>query len=93
MPTNAELIADIKAIDENAETDGLVKAELEELLEELQTRPEAEPVPPYTVATKVRSLTTLKGIKAAGAEVTAAMFSGGEQKLAALVEAGLVVKN
>lgn len=87
MATNAELTADILALDPNAETDGLVKADLEALLLSLT----AEPEPVVIKVAKGKSLTSKSGIKAGGDVVTAADFNGGQKTVDYLVERGYLV--
>lgn len=67
MATNAELIADITAINEGAETEGLNNAQLSAKLKELKAA--ADEVKTFTVV-KGKSITSKRGIIGPGEEVT-----------------------
>jgi hypothetical protein len=102
MASNNELIAQIKKLDAESDTEDLTNKELAELLAGLKAAPEDEPedepeaaptapVAPYSVK-KGGAVTSKRGILADGQALSAADLAGGQSALDALVKSGHVVK-
>jgi len=93
MPSNAELIAEIKELDAEAKTGSLSNKKLVALLKELK-QPEPQPevkVDVYCVG-QGKAITTKRGILADGDEISARDLAGGGEAMSAFIESGHIVK-
>jgi hypothetical protein len=85
MASNAELIEKIKEINPEFEQGEMTNADMTAMLKDLkQSEPKQLRVP------KGKAMTTLAGIKSEGEIITAAMVTGGDEKLQLLLKKGLL---
>ena len=98
MASNKELIEKIKAINPDAETDGLKNTQLVAMLKILAP-PEDAPAPPeapkakgYVIA-KGKAITSERGILSAEDGIVVAKdFNGGDETFQRLIKSGAIVK-